>query len=72
MYAFYALSDGETLPSSIEWTGNIPAENKVRLLGDGRTLKCTVKDGKASVKLPRNLDRNTSLGFAFRPLPDKE
>lgn len=71
MYAFYALSDGETLPSSIEWTGNIPAENKVRLLGDGRTLKCTVKDGKVSVKLPGNIDRGSSLGLSFRVKAEK-
>lgn len=66
LYAFYALDDDDALPSTIEWTGNIPEGNKVKLLGDGRSLKCTVKDGKVSVKLPGNIDRGTSLGLSFK------
>ena len=43
----------------------------MRLLGDGRTLKCTVKDGKVSVKLPGNIDRGSSLGLSFRTIAEK-
>lgn len=71
LYAFYALDDDDALPSTIEWTGNIPEGNKVKLLGDGRSLKCTVKDGKVSVKLPGNIDRGTSLGLSFKAKAEK-
>lgn len=65
MFAFYAVSDGETVPEVIEWSGNIPSDSKVRLLYNGQTLKCTVAGDKVSVRLPRNIDRNNSLGFSF-------
>lgn len=64
-YAFYALNDGETLPDTIEWTGNIPANKKVKLLSNGSTLNCTVTGDKVSVRIPRNIDRNASLGMTF-------
>ncbi len=69
-YAFYALDDEDSLPSTIEWTGNIPEGNQVKILGNGRTLKCTTKDGRVSVKLPRDIDRNSSLGLTFTIKPE--
>ena len=55
LYAVYALPDGETLPATLEWTGNLPSGGKVTLLNTGKTLRATVKDGKVTVKLPRKL-----------------
>lgn len=65
IYAFYALDDNQNLPDTIEWNHNIPANKTVKLLHNGQSLKCTVKDGKVSVRLPRSIDRGTSLGMSF-------
>ena len=54
LYAVYALPDGEALPAILEWTGNLP-RGKVTLLNSGKTIKATVKDGKVTLKLPKNL-----------------
>ena len=54
LYAIYALADGESLPATVEWTGNVPA-GKVQLVGDGRRLSCKVRDGKVSVTLPKGM-----------------
>lgn len=65
MYAFYAVDDDQQLPDVIEWSVNVPAGKKVRMLHNGQALKCNMADGKVSVRLPRNIDRNASLGMAF-------
>lgn len=65
IYAFYAVKDGETLPETIEWTENIPVGNSVKLLQNGKKLKCNVKNGRVSVRLPKDLDRNKSIGLSF-------
>ena len=54
-YAVYALPDGETLPATLEWTGNLPKGGKVTVLNNGRKVKATVKDGKVTLKLPKGL-----------------
>lgn len=47
LYALYALPEGEKIPASIEWEGNIPAKNsKIRLLASGQQVKWTIKDDK--------------------------
>lgn len=67
MYALYALPESEDeVPEIIEWTENIPVKkNKVFLLQTGQRVKCEVENNKVRVYLPKNIDRNTSLAFAF-------
>ena len=55
LYAVYALPDGETLPTELTWTGNLPSRGKVMVLNTGRKVRATVKDGKVSLKLPAGL-----------------
>ena len=54
MYAVYALKDGEALPSSLSWSGNLPA-GKVTVLNTGKKVRAAVKDGRVTVKLPRGM-----------------
>ena len=63
LYAVYALEDGESLPESISWNGNLP-QGKVTLLNTGKRLKATVKDGVVTLMLPKNL-RQEPLAFLF-------
>lgn len=63
LYAIYALPDGEKLPETIEWEGNIPS-GKMTLLQNGKRVKYTCKDGKVTVTLPQGL-KNEALAFSF-------
>lgn len=66
LYAIYALPDGDILPETIEWEGNIPI-GKVTLLQNGKTLKCYEKNGKVVVVLPDNLkDEAIALKFQVK------
>ena len=58
LYAIYALPEGETLPAQITWEGNIPS-GKVVLLSTGKALPTTVKDGKVTVTLPKNIGQDS-------------
>ena len=64
LYAIYALPEKQTLPSVIEWTGNVP-RHSVRLLSTGKRLKYAVKDGHVSVSLPQGLEQQ-SLALEIR------
>ena len=67
LYAIYAKADGETLPSTIEWTGNVP-EGKMTLLGTGKNVRYTVSpEGKVTVSLPKGLpDMPVALKFTAK------
>lgn len=64
IYAVYAIPDGETLPGTIEWSGNLPA-GRVTLLNTGKPLKTTVKDGKVCVTLPKKVPQEP-LALKFK------
>lgn len=63
LYAIYALPDGEKLPETIEWKGNIPSGRMI-LLQNGRSVKYSCKDGKVIVKVPKNI-KNETLALRF-------
>ena len=63
MYAIYALPEGETVPETISWVGNIP-KGKVTLISNGRVLKTTVKKGRVTVTLP-TFPQNDSFALKF-------
>ena len=67
LYAVYALPEGESLPKSISWKGNVP-EGKAVLLSGGRKLKTVVKDGTVTVTLPGNLP-DDSIALRLRVSP---
>ena len=65
LYAIYALPDGESLPASLSWEGNLP-KGKVTVLNNGRKVKPVVKDGKVTVALPKGLrDEPVALKFSL-------
>lgn len=64
-YAIYVLRDGDKLPETIEWTGNVP-EGRMVLLQNGKKVGYTVdSSGNVSVCVPEKL-RSESLAFMFR------
>ena len=63
-YAVYALEDGETVPATLEWTGNLPKGGKVTVLNNGKKVKATIKDGKVTLKLPKGL-KNEPVALKF-------
>ena len=66
LYAIYALPDGESLPATLEWTGNEPV-GKVKLLKGNKTLKCVKKDGKVQVTLPKGIaNEPVALQFTIK------
>jgi alpha-L-fucosidase len=63
IYAIYALPEGEKLPSTIQWSGNVPT-GKVTLLNGNRTLKCKKQGDKVTVTVPSNL-KNEPFALKF-------
>lgn len=62
LYAIYALPDGESLPATLEWTGNLPKES--HRPQQRQKVKAVVKDGKVTIKLPKGLaDEPIALKF---------
>ncbi len=55
IYAIHTIGDNEKLPSTIEWTGNIPS-GKMTLLQNGKSVKYSVKGDKVTVIVPSNLN----------------
>lgn len=64
LYALYALPEGESLPHTLTWTGNAP-KGKVTLLGNGKTLPVTTKDGHTTITLPKGL-KQEPIALQFR------
>lgn len=63
LYAVYALPEGEKLPATIEWIGNIP-NGRMTLLQNGKSVKYNVQNGKVTVTLPKGV-KNEALAFRF-------
>lgn len=64
LYAIYALPEGENLPETIEWTGNIPT-GRMTLLQNGKSVRYSVNGDKVTVKVPKKLARE-ALAFRFK------
>jgi alpha-L-fucosidase len=67
LYALYALPEGETLPATIGWEGNVPAKHsKVRLLATGESIKWTAEGAKVTLHLPKSrIGTSEPLAFQF-------
>ena len=71
LYAVYALPEGESLPATLEWTGNIP-RGAVTILNNGKKAKYTVENGKITLSLKGKLkDEPIALSFRIRPFPSR-
>jgi alpha-L-fucosidase len=63
MYAVYALPDGESLPATIEWTGNVP-KGQVKILNTGKNARYKVENGRVTVFLKGKMkDEPVALEF---------
>ena len=66
LYAIYALPDGEQLPATIEWTGNVPT-GKVKMLKGNKTLKCVKTGDRVKITLPKGVvNEPVALQFTIK------
>lgn len=66
IYALYALPDGESIPATISWKGNVPV-GSVKLLNGNKKLKVSVKNDEVTVMLPKNLPAEPfAISFAVK------
>ena len=64
LYAIYALPEGESLPETIEWTGNLP-KGSMRLVSNGRRVSYKCEGDKVIVKLPKGM-KDEAVALKFR------
>lgn len=65
IYALYALPEGEKVPATIEWEGNIPVKHsRMTLIASGQQVKWAVKGKKVIVTVPKKFIGSTeALAF---------
>lgn len=63
LYAIYTPSDGETLPETITWKGNLP-KGKIVLLANGKKVKYHAEGEQVTITLPKGL-ADGPLAFRF-------
>lgn len=63
LYAIYTPADGETLPETITWKGNLP-KGKMVLLATGKKVKYRAEGEQVTVTLPKGL-ADGPLAFRF-------
>lgn len=63
LYAIYTPSDGETLPETITWKGNLP-KGKIVLLANGKKVKYHTEGEQVTITLPKGL-ADGPLAFRF-------
>ncbi len=63
LYAIYTVEEGEQLPASITWKGNVP-KGKMTLLQNKKSVSYRVNGDEVTVQLPKGL-RAESLAFRF-------
>lgn len=63
LYAIYALPEGESVPATVTWHGNIP-QGSVKMLGNNRSLKYEVKGETVTVHLPKGMS-NEPFALTF-------
>ncbi|PRY11682.1 alpha-L-fucosidase [Pontibacter ummariensis] len=69
-YAIACLPEGEAVPTTLEWSGNMPKRgSKMKLLHNGKTVKWVKEGEKVRVYLPKSLSKEKgaypALAFAF-------
>ena len=64
IYAIYALPEGEKLPTTIEWEGNLP-KGKMILLSKNKRVSYKCNGNKVIISLPKGL-KDEPLAFQFK------
>ena len=68
LYALYALPEGDKLPATITWHGNLPT-GTMRLVSTGQKVKYTISGNEVKVILPKSLPNESfALSFTKKPL----
>jgi alpha-L-fucosidase len=70
-FAIACLKENATIPSTVEWTINIPAKNsKMICLQTGKTVKWIAENNKVVVNIPEDLinakEKISALAFSFK------
>lgn len=66
LYAIYALPEGEKLPNTLSWTGNLP-KGSMKMLKGNRRVKYTCRGEQVTVTLPKGLkDEPIVLQFTLK------
>lgn len=67
LFALCTPQEGESLPKTIEWTGQVPEPgSQIRLVSNGRRLHWRVVDGTVHVDLGRHVDRTMPVALEIR------
>ncbi|ACU05041.1 alpha-L-fucosidase [Pedobacter heparinus] len=67
-YAIVCVKEGESLPATLKWKGNIPAGgSKIRLISTGKNVNWKQEGEEVVIVLPKNLmgKKTQALAFAF-------
>jgi len=63
LYAIYLLKEGDSLPNTISWKGNLP-KGSVKLLNTGKKLKTKKQGNQVTITLPQGM-KNQSFALEF-------
>jgi len=69
-YAIVCIKDGEIIPVSLKWKGNLPAKgSKIRLISTGKNVDWKMEGEVVVVTLPKDLagKKTQAIAFAFVP-----
>lgn len=71
IYAISCIDEKEDLPTTLSWTGNVPAKGaKMTLLATGKKVKYTVKGDVVTVRLPASFvaknKATAAVSFAYK------
>ena len=64
LYAIYTVEEGEQLPATITWKGNLP-KGKMTLLQNGKKVSYKTNGDEVTVTIPTGT-RTESLAFRFQ------
>jgi len=68
IFAVYCLETNEQPLSTIKWDGNIPKRGTdVKLLSTGKKIKWSEVNGKVSLEIPVETEKQIALAFEFTP-----
>lgn len=65
LYAIYTPSDGETLPETITWKGNLP-KGKIVLLANGKKVKYHTEGEQVTITLPKGVTGPLAFRFELK------
>ncbi|MGV3765649.1 MAG: alpha-L-fucosidase [Chitinophagaceae bacterium] len=66
LFAIVCIKEGETIPATLQWKGNLPAKGSpLKLLQTGKHLKWKIQGENVVVTIPKELVGKTAPALAF-------